>query len=127
MRAEIIIKGIVQGVGFRPFVYRIALGNRLVGYVRNRGDAGVEIVVEGSESDVERFIVELNRDKPPLSQIYDLFINYVQDRGSFSRFQIVRSFEGGSLSGSIIPYDVSICDKCLMDLRDPRNRRYGHF
>ena len=59
MRAEIKVTGIVQGVGFRPFVYRIAVKHGLVGYVRNRGDAGVEIVVEGKNDIIEMFISEL--------------------------------------------------------------------
>jgi len=52
LRAEIKISGIVQGVGFRPFIYRTAVKNELVGYVRNRGDAVVEIVVEGKKNSV---------------------------------------------------------------------------
>ncbi|RLI36219.1 hypothetical protein DRO66_06015, partial [Candidatus Bathyarchaeota archaeon] len=60
MRVEVVVKGIVQGVGFRPFVYRIAAANHLFGYVRNRGDAGVEIVVEGVERYVQRFLKALN-------------------------------------------------------------------
>ena len=121
------VKGIVQGVGFRPFIYRNALENKLVGYVRNCGDAGVEIVVEGNESKLNQFIVNLKEKKPPLSQIYDVSVNYTQDRGELDKFSIVDSFEGGNLSGSVIPYDVSICDKCLEELRDPRNRRYNYF
>lgn len=127
MRAEIVVKGIVQGVGFRPFIYRTALENSLLGYVRNRGDAGVEIVVEGNESGVERFVSSLKDKRPPLSQIYDMSINYSKDKREFSRFSIIKSFEGGDLSGSVIPYDVSICDKCLEELRNPRNRRYDYF
>lgn len=99
----------------------------LVGYVRNRGDAGVEIVVEGSEGNVKQFIADLERKKPSLAQIYDLSVNYAHDRGEFKRFSIVRSFEGGDLSGSVIPYDVAICDKCLEELRDPANRRHDYF
>ena len=64
LRAEIIVKGIVQGVGFRPFIYRIALQNNLVGYVRNRGDAGVEIIVQGTKSAVKQFLIDLKEEKP---------------------------------------------------------------
>jgi hydrogenase maturation protein HypF len=55
LRAEIFVKGIVQGVGFRPFIYRIAVENKLVGFVRNQGDAGVKIVVEGKKESIEKF------------------------------------------------------------------------
>jgi len=65
LRAEILIKGIVQGVSFRPFIYRTALENKLVGYVRNRGDTGVEIVVEGNETELNQFIVSLKEKKIP--------------------------------------------------------------
>ena len=127
MRAEIIVKGIVQGVGFRPFIYRIALKNNLVGHVRNRGDAGVEITVQGTMSDVKRFLIDLKNKKPSLSQIYDLTVNYTQDKSEFIKFMIIKSFKGGSLSGSVIPYDVSICNKCLEELRDLQNRRKDYF
>ena len=121
------MKGIVQGVGFRPFVYRIALENKLVGYVRNRGDSGVKIVVEGNRREMKQFIADLRIKKPSLSQIYNVSINYAQDIGDFSKFSIIRSYEGGNLPGSVIPYDVSICDKCLSELRDPMNRRHDYF
>ncbi len=127
MRAEIIVKGIVQGVGFRPFIYRIALTNNLVGHVRNRGDAGVEITVQGTISDVKRFLIDLKKKKPSLSQIYDLTVNYTQDKSEFIKFMIIKSFKGGNLSGSVIPYDVSICNKCLEELRSLQNRRKDYF
>ncbi|UCH03127.1 MAG: carbamoyltransferase HypF [Candidatus Bathyarchaeota archaeon] len=127
MRAKILVQGIVQGVGFRPFIYRIAIANRLVGHVRNRGDAGVEIVVEGKNDDVKHFIADLKRKKPPLSNIYSLDISYTQDQDGFAQFSIIKSFDGGDLSGSIIPYDVSLCDECVRELRDPEDRRYNYF
>lgn len=127
MHAEIMVKGIVQGVGFRPFIYRLALENNLNGYVRNRGDAGVEIVVEGIQSNVKRFIAELKCKKPSLAQIYDVSKKYTLNNGGFTKFSIVDSFRGGNLSGSIIPYDVSICEKCLHELRDSDNRRHDYF
>ncbi|MEM4715612.1 MAG: acylphosphatase, partial [Candidatus Nitrosocaldus sp.] len=64
MRYTVTIHGRVQGVGFRPFVYRIAIANNLKGYVRNMGDGSVEIVVEGYEHDLEEFIHALRHDKP---------------------------------------------------------------
>ncbi|MEM4393239.1 MAG: acylphosphatase, partial [Candidatus Nitrosocaldus sp.] len=62
MRYTVTIHGRVQGVGFRPFVYRIAIANNLKGYVRNMGDGSVEIVVEGYEHDLEEFIHALRHD-----------------------------------------------------------------
>ena len=57
MRVKINVTGIVQGVGFRPFVYRIAVQNGLTGYVRNRGDAGVEILIEGEDESIQKFLL----------------------------------------------------------------------
>ena len=127
MRAEIKVSGIVQGVGFRPFIYRIAVKNGLVGYVRNRGDAVVEIVVEGKKNNVRQLLKDLKNEKPPLAQIYDLTTNYTEDEGNFEKFTIVKSSEEAGLSGSVIPPDVSICNECLKELRDPKNERYDYF
>ncbi|MDH5461441.1 MAG: acylphosphatase, partial [Candidatus Bathyarchaeota archaeon] len=127
MRTEIKVSGIVQGVGFRPFIYRIAVKNKLVGYVRNRGDAVVDIVVEGKENNVKNFLGELKDKKPPLARIYEIVTKYTKDRGDFERFTILESSKEVELSGSVIPPDVSICDECLRELRDPRNQRYDYF
>jgi hydrogenase maturation protein HypF len=127
LRAEIKVSGIVQGVGFRPFIYRIALKNGLVGYARNRGDAVVEIVVEGTKNSVRRFLEDLKDENPPLARIYDLTTNYREDEGNFEKFTIVKSSEETELSGSVIPPDVSVCNECLKELRDPKNERYNYF
>ena len=127
MRAEIKVSGIVQGVGFRPFIYRIAVKNGLVGYVRNRGDAVVEIVVEGKKNNVRQFLRDLKDEKPPLARIYDLTTNYSKDEGNLEKFTIVKSSEEVELSGSVIPSDVSVCNECLKELRDPKNQRYDYF
>ena len=69
MRVKINVTGIVQGVGFRPFIYRLAVRNGLAGYVRNRGDAGVEVLLEGDAQGIESFMSALTVKKPPLAQI----------------------------------------------------------
>jgi len=127
LRAEIKVSGIVQGVGFRPFIYGIAVDNALVGHVRNRGDAVVDITVEGKESDIRNFLGELKEKKPPLARIYEMTTNFVEDRGEFEEFMILESSKEVELSGSVIPPDVSICDECLSELRDPGNQRYDYF
>ncbi|MCX8204903.1 MAG: acylphosphatase, partial [Candidatus Nezhaarchaeota archaeon] len=66
IKAVVRCSGTVQGVGFRPFVYRAAVGQGLAGYVRNLKDAGVEIVVEGEEEGVQSFLKRLVEEKPPL-------------------------------------------------------------
>jgi len=127
LRAEIKVSGIVQGVGFRPFVYRIAVENGLVGYVRNRGDAVVEIVVEGKKDNVKHFLSSLKEKKPLLARIYNVTTNYQEDKKEFKKFTIRQSSEDVEHSGSVIPPDVSICDECLSELRDPKNERYNYF
>ncbi len=117
----------VQGVGFRPFVYRTAVTKGLVGFVRNRGDAGVEIVVEGKENHVRGFLKDLKDKSPPLARIYKVATKYSKDRNEFEDFSILKSSEDIELSGSVVPPDVSICNECLKELRDPRNKRYEYF
>ena len=127
MRAEILVSGIVQGVGFRPFIYRKAVNNRLTGFVRNRGDAGVKIVVEGKQSDINQFLKDLETKKPVLAQIYNTQVNYKTREEGFADFKITKSSGATELSGSVIPPDVSICDECLQEIRDSENRRFNYF
>ncbi|UCC33946.1 MAG: carbamoyltransferase HypF [Candidatus Bathyarchaeota archaeon] len=127
MRVEVKVSGIVQGVGFRPFIYRIAVKNGLVGYIRNRGDAVVETVVQGRKYDINRFLDQLKAEKPPLAQIFEMTTNYSEDREKFEKFTILGSSEKAELSGSVIPPDVSICDECLSELRDPIMARFDYF
>ncbi|MEM1990234.1 MAG: carbamoyltransferase HypF [Candidatus Bathyarchaeia archaeon] len=124
---KIRITGIVQGVGFRPFVYRIAIENHLTGYIRNTGDACVEILVEGSGEAVEKFIRDLVDKKPPLAQIHDISINQIEGMPQYSNFIIEESSYAKELSGSVIPPDVAICNECLGELRDKSNPRYNYF
>ncbi|MCW3976768.1 MAG: acylphosphatase, partial [Candidatus Bathyarchaeota archaeon] len=127
MRVEIKVRGIVQGVGFRPFIYRIAAKNRLVGYVRNRGDAHVEIVVEGKRRDVKNFLQDLVEKKPPLAYIHKVTTEYMKEEKKFKTFRIMKSSEEVELSGSAIPPDIAICDECLNELRNPKDHRYNYF
>jgi len=126
-RARLIVKGIVQGVGFRPFVYRIAIANRLVGFVRNLGDAGVEVVVEGRPESISRFVRQLKADRPATSVIHEVDITYPIETGEFREFQIIKSDESRAHAGSVIPPDIAICEKCLRELRDKTDRRHDYF
>ncbi len=124
MKAYIIhVNGVVQAVGFRPFVYRIAHENDLKGYVKNLGDAGVEIVVEGQERDVESFLRDLKTKKPPLARIDRIKKREIPPQG-FPEFYIEKSSRGGGAGDSIIPPDIAICDDCLRELFDPTDKRY---
>jgi hydrogenase maturation protein HypF len=127
VRLKVTVTGIVQGVGFRPFVYRIAVENRLRGYVKNRGDAGVEILLEGEERAISKFLKGLRKKKPPLAQIYEVVTSKTGDENEYETFTIQKSSDEAELSGSVFPPDIAICDDCLRELRDPENPRFEYF
>jgi hydrogenase maturation protein HypF len=117
------ITGIVQGVGFRPFVYGLADRMQINGWVRNTS-AGVDIEVDGAQADLDTFIDRLRTEAPPLSRIDSIQIDWIPANG-FSRFEIVHS-EGKA--GDFIPIspDVSICPDCLEEMFDPGDRHYRY-
>jgi hydrogenase maturation protein HypF len=127
MRVKIRVTGIIQGVGFRPFIYRIAVKNGLKGYARNMGDAGVEILLEGEENAINNFLKDLREKKPPLAQIHEIITVKLEGENQYTSFVIEKSSEESELSGSVIPPDVAICDECLKELRSKDNPRYDYF
>jgi hydrogenase maturation protein HypF len=127
VRVKIKVRGIVQGVGFRPFIYRIAVKNHLNGYVRNKGDAGAEILVEGQRKNIESFMKDLKNKKPPLARIYEIITEQLSGENHYSNFSIRKSSDEAELSGSIIPPDIAICDQCLKELRNPNDARHDYF
>ena len=127
MRVKVKVTGIVQGVGFRPFIYRIAVKNDLKGYVRNRGDAGVEILLEGEDKNVQDFMRDLKEKKPPLAQIYEITTTKLEGKSEYEKFAIYKSSEEAEFFGSVIPPDIAICDECLEELREPKDQRHEYF
>jgi hydrogenase maturation protein HypF len=127
VRVKIRVMGIIQGVGFRPFIYRIAVKNGLKGYVRNMGDAGVEILLEGEENAINNFLKDLREKKPPLAQIHEVITVKLENENQYTSFVIEKSSEESELSGSVIPPDVAICNECLKELRSKDNPRYDYF
>lgn len=121
------VTGVVQGVGFRPFIYHIARENKLNGYVLNKGDAGVEILVEGSEANIDNFLHDLKEKTPPLARIYEVFTSRLQGENQYDAFKIQESSNRIERSGSVIPPDIAICNDCLKELRDPEDPRYEYF
>ncbi len=118
---RLLVRGIVQGVGFRPACYRLAKELDLAGYVRNLGDASVEIFVEGEK--VEEFIEGL-RNLPPPIQVWGVEVEEATPEQR-TDFRVLESSEsGGSLSPP--PPDLDVCPECLRELKDPSNRRYLH-
>lgn len=123
-KARILVQGIVQGVGFRPNVYRIAKAQGINGYVRNLGNV-VEIVVEGDEKDIIAFSKDLKVKKPPISKIDSVKIEWLSKSTSseFTAFQILESSSDFSGS-SVIPPDVATCDRCMKEVMQTGDRRY---
>ncbi|MGD8402269.1 MAG: carbamoyltransferase HypF [Anaerolineales bacterium] len=117
------ITGIVQGVGFRPFVYGLAKRYELNGWVRNTS-AGVDIEVDGEGDTLKAFVKALRDEAPPLSRIDELTASFQAPSG-FRSFDIVHS---EAVEGAFQPIspDVSICDDCLRELFDPSDRRYRY-
>ena len=118
---KILTQGIVQGVGFRPYVYRLAYDLNLKGYVRNLGNV-VEIIVEGENT--KDFLKRLENELPPIAEIDSMICEEIELK-NYEDFKIIES--GDSYSGvSVIPPDIAICDKCLAEIRNPDDRRYKY-
>jgi len=122
--AKVHVTGIVQGVGFRPFVYNLAISFNLKGYVLNLGDAGVSIVLEGKKVDIDNFLSSLKIKKPPTAKIYSLKISWGKYTGQYKGFSIKKSSKKMSSGMSSIPPDVGICEDCIRDVLDPNSRWY---
>ncbi len=120
---EIQIKGIVQGVGFRPFVYNLAIINKLYGWVNN-DDQGVNIALEGDKVSVDIFIKTLKKTPPPLSKIDSIIIKE-KIFENFSSFDIKKSLNTSSKSTIISP-DMAICKDCIEDINDDENFRFSY-
>ncbi len=125
---QILVEGIVQGVGFRPFVYRIATEASLNGYVRNLGNV-VEIIVQGSHQDMEEFLFNLQNKLPPIAKINNIETRDLNEEDEkyddYSDF-VIRESADDFAGTSVIPPDVAICDNCLEEINDPQNRRYKY-
>jgi len=120
---KIEIEGTVQGVGFRPFVYKLATQYALKGTVLN-GTKGVEITLEATSAQLEIFLQALQKELPPLASIDTITVKQTEDH-SFDGFTIISTDDEGEKTVRIPP-DVSICQACEKELFDPSNRRYGY-
>jgi hydrogenase maturation protein HypF len=123
LRLHIRVRGQVQGVGFRPFVYRLARELALAGWVRNDAQ-GVEVEVQGSREAVHQFLARLRSDAPALARVAAVQAQQVPPREESTAFAIAES-RGGPVATAVTP-DAAICADCLAELFDPRNRRYRY-
>src|SRR5690348_13755125 len=124
VRVAIRVQGVVQGVGFRPFVYTLATGLGLVGLVGNDPD-GVFAEVEGPAPAVEEFLRRLERDAPPLARIEDVSTRAISPTRSEKSFVIAASTSAGPRR-TLVSADTATCADCLAELGDPADRRYRY-
>lgn len=120
-RLRVVLHGAVQGVGFRPFVYRLAQAMELPGWVIN-SSSGVFVEVEAERSRLEAFLEALQREKPPRAFIQSLEHSYLDPVG-YRTFEIRESDEAGEKTAVVLP-DIATCPDCLREIFDPSNRRY---
>jgi hydrogenase maturation protein HypF len=123
LRLKVGIQGAVQGVGFRPFVHRLASKQGLTGWVENSAQ-GVVLEVEGPRPQLEHFLLCLEADRPTHSFISNLEASWLDTVG-YQRFEIRPSAPGGCKTALVLP-DVATCPECLGEILDPSNRRYGY-
>ena len=122
-RRHIHVRGIVQGVGFRPFVFKLAQSLGLTGYVFN-SSSGVTIEIEGGEAEVEEFLATLKADPPQLAEITQIAVSDMETQGD-AGFSILGSREEAG-EFALVPPDAGTCHACWSDFGDPANRRYGY-
>jgi hydrogenase maturation protein HypF len=118
------VAGIVQGVGFRPFVYSLATGLGLTGLVGNDSD-GVFAEVEGSQAAVDEFLHRLERDAPPLARIEKVTIRAMNPARS-EEFFVIAASESSGPRRTLVSADTATCADCLRELTDPADRRHGY-
>lgn len=127
LSARIWVRGVVQGVGFRPFVYRAALLNELTGWVVN-DHTGVRILAEGSRESIRELVYALREDGPSCARVEAVDVQDIRplSQREFQSFEIGLSDErSGGVHGTVTP-DLGICRECVRELRDPKDRRYGY-
>lgn len=123
MRLKVAVRGAVQGVGFRPFVHRLATEQRLTGWVCN-SPQGVFIEAEGPRLELNRFLTRLERERPPLSSIQHLEFSWLTAAG-YRQFEIRKSETSGNKTAVVLP-DAATCPECLREIFDPANRRHRY-
>ncbi len=125
-RMRVQIKGVVQGVGFRPFVHSLARQFNLNGWVIN-DSSGVEIEVDGSRENLDRFLDAITRESPPLAQIVEIGTSFseISDGDAFKSFEIRHSVYSDGERVLISP-DVAVCRDCIREMYDPDDHRYRY-
>jgi len=120
-RKKLRVSGVVQGVGFRPFVYRLAQKHRLAGHVRNTSSS-VELEIEGDPLALDAFLHDFVSDTPALARLQEVVAEDVLPLGE-DKFTILASQDSGP-TAAVIPADVALCPDCAREISDPQDRRY---
>ncbi len=120
------ITGIVQGVGFRPFLYKLARDYDLNGIILNRGNAGVRLTLQGKRDDFKKFLDAIKKKKPSISYIENLTVKESETSDKFTDLRIEKSEEGRGVSLTLPP-DIAICDGCLRDMRNKDLEKYYNY
>jgi hydrogenase maturation protein HypF len=126
LEAKIRVTGRVQGVGFRPFIFRIAMKNQLKGYIVNLGDAGVEIYVEGFKEKIKKFIKDIKKKAPEVSEIQNIEFEYQPFLDRFDCFRIEKSKKSENMVSGIFPPDIGLCKKCFEDIENNKTRWFEY-
>ncbi|MBW6520494.1 MAG: carbamoyltransferase HypF [Desulfoarculaceae bacterium] len=121
---ELTVQGTVQGVGFRPFVYRLARRFKISGTIANTGQ-GVVIQAEGLAADLDSFLQALTEEAPPLARISAISRRKITTAAGRQAFTILKS-SSEQAHQTMIPADIALCDDCLRELLDPADRRYHY-
>ena len=123
-RVLIHIHGIVQGVGFRPFIHKLVKERGLRGYIKNTS-SGVELELEGEREELTGFIEDIPHRAPKLAAIEAMETEYLPDLAGYEDFRILSS-KTEAIRNTLISPDICICDDCLRELRTPGDRRYRY-
>ena len=123
-RVLIHVHGIVQGVGFRPFIHKLVKERGLKGYIKNTS-SGVELELEGRREELDRFIAELPDRAPVLAVIEKIETQYLSEPAGYEDFRILGS-KTEEFRNTLISPDICICGDCLRELRTPGDRRYRY-
>ncbi len=130
------LRGQVQGVGFRPFVYRLARRHELGGAVWNNSQ-GVIIEAQGDAESLKHFEISLKMELPVLARVDECRVEFINPRQDLRDFIIAptptrrsladtAAFAGGTAGGAVVTVDTAVCPECLREMRDPENERFGH-
>jgi hydrogenase maturation protein HypF len=123
---EIFITGIVQGVGFRPFLFNLAREYDLKGYLLNRGNAGVQLCLQGDSKNINTFIENLKKRSPKIALMENIDAKLIESKFNYTELEIKKSEEGRGISLSLPP-DIAICEDCIKDMRNKSLKKYYNY